>query len=152
MICRQVEKEMINYYYNELDSATKSAISDHISGCLRCQSAWKDLKATLDSIEGPIPTTKILQGDYLAGVYKKIKGKQRRRLLVTLVSAITPFVLVVSLGVTAYIIKTKIETSLAIQDLELVEHLDLVQDMEIIQGLGESETVPEEEVRQGEST
>lgn len=145
MICKEVERELINYYYNEVDTSTKAAISDHISGCPRCQASWKALNATLSSIERGIPPTKILEKGYLEGVFKKIKRRQRQKLLITLASAITPFVLVVSLGVTGYVVKTKIETSLAVQEYELIEQLDLVQDMELIQNLEELEAIAREE-------
>jgi predicted anti-sigma-YlaC factor YlaD len=151
MICREVEGELVSYYYDEVDAATKSAISDHLSGCPRCQASWRDLRATLDRIERATPPTKILERDYLTGISEKIKRRQRQKLLATLASTITPFVLVVALGVTAYFIKTKIETNLATQEYELIEHLDLVQDMEIIQELEELEAIPTEEVQQGKS-
>ena len=141
MTCKDVERELVNYYYNEVDATAKSAISDHISGCLRCQTSWRDLNATLGSVERGVPPAKILERDYLTGVFKKIKKRQRHKLLVTLASAITPFVLMVTLGVTAYVIHTRIETSLVAQEYELIEHLDLVQDMEIIQDLDEIEAI-----------
>ncbi|MDI6760094.1 MAG: zf-HC2 domain-containing protein [Candidatus Brocadiaceae bacterium] len=144
MTCKEVERELVNYYYNEVDATTRSAVSDHISTCPRCQVSWKDLNATLKGVERGVPPIKVIERDYLAGVFKKIKKRQRHKLLVTLVSAITPFVLMVSLGVSAYIIKTKIETSLVAQEYELIEQLDLVQDMEIIQNLEDLEAISTE--------
>lgn len=151
MICREVEGGLVSYYYDEVDDATKSAISDHLTGCPRCRVSWRDLRATLDGIERTAPPTKILERDYLAGISKKIKRRQRQKLLAILASTITPFILVVALGVTAYFIKTKIETNLATQEYELIENLDLVQDMEILQELEELEVIPKEEVQQGKS-
>jgi predicted anti-sigma-YlaC factor YlaD len=145
MVCNEVERELINYYYNEVEASTKSAISDHLLGCPRCQASWRDLNATLGSIERITPPARIIEKDYLAGVFKKVKRRQRQKLYATLASTIAPFVILLSLGMTGYVIKTKIETSLATQEYELIEHLDLVQDMEVIESLDELEAISEEE-------
>ncbi|MFN3466944.1 MAG: anti-sigma factor family protein, partial [Candidatus Brocadiales bacterium] len=66
MTCKDVEGELVNYYYKEVDATTKSAISDHIAGCPRCQASWRDLNATLSSVGRDIPPTMVLERDYLA--------------------------------------------------------------------------------------
>ncbi|HHT9117119.1 MAG TPA: anti-sigma factor family protein [Candidatus Hypogeohydataceae bacterium YC38] len=144
MQCEDVGRELVNYYYEEVDDPLRIAISEHIPGCPRCQRAWEELKSTLNTIKKPFIPSKLLEGDYLEGVYKKIKEKRRHRLFLILASTLAPVILLVSLSFAMYLYTLKVETGLISQDYELIENLELFQDIDIIQNLDELEAMDKE--------
>jgi anti-sigma factor RsiW len=149
MKCKDVERDLILYYYGEIDDTLKSAISNHIASCDKCASAWERVKATLDisDVKDPELPESFWQ-NYRRKVYQKIEDKKspahfgllKPRLVQ--VAAMILVILLIGLG-GGKLYKAKQEEAFITKNYELIKNFEMFEDFEILQHLEEIETVKE---------
>lgn len=145
--CKEIEKDLILYYYEEIDPPTGKSIEEHISVCKSCHNAWENL---IDSLNAVKPAEPALSDSFWHGyfdkVYRKIE-KRRRPLLsgilrpafVRIAVATVLFVVVISGGFKLYQVRQ--ERTFITRNYELIRDIEMFEDFEVIQLLDELEGV-----------
>lgn len=149
MKCKDVERDLILYYYGEIDDTLKSAIRNHIASCDKCAVAWERLKATLDisDVKEPELPESFWQG-YRRKVYQKIEDKKSSARFGVLkprfiqVAAMILVILLIGLG-GGKLYKAKQEEAFITKNYELIKNFELFEDLEVLQNLEEIEAIKE---------
>ncbi|MBI5196174.1 MAG: hypothetical protein HZA10_07620 [Nitrospirae bacterium] len=146
MQCKEVQKELVNYYYNEAGNVLKSAVDEHLGYCDNCASSLEKLKKTLNGIKIKEPALPdAFWKRYSQKVYKKIDSKkphrERTSWLFRLPRLIPAAAIAMALlavfwgGIKFY--ESKQENTFISQNYDFIKNLDLFEEYEILQNLQE---------------
>jgi hypothetical protein len=150
MQCKDVQKELVNYYYNEAGNILKSAVDEHLGHCDNCASSLEKLKKTLDGIKIEEPVlTDVLWERYSQKVYKKIDSRelpQEREFRLFRLPRLIPataaaIVLLTALWGSVKLYESKQEKTFISQNYDLIKNLEMFEEYEILQNLQEIEAV-----------
>jgi len=146
--CKDVEKNLILYYYDEVDPSTKAELADHLESCTRCRSSWTQLKTTLDAIKIKEPElSESFWQDYLRKVHQKIEDKRSHRYFPLLlkprfVQVVVTVVILLVIGFWGFkFYISKKEDAFIRENYELIKNLELFENFEILRHLDEIEGV-----------
>ena len=144
MKCKNIQKELISYYYQDLNDALKAEIERHLGTCDKCMSSWERLKTTLNNIETKEPDfPHAFWQEYRRKVYEKIEGKKASNLsrFPGFAPALAAIVIVLSLSIFGGIrfYESKQERDFIAKNYELMKNLELFEDLEILEHMEEIE-------------
>ncbi len=146
MRCKEIQEELISYYYNELDETSKSEIEQHLRGCSKCISSLERLKTTLNSIEAKEPDLPhVFWQRYRRKVYGKIEGKKRLKPLWVPRFAPVAVTIIIALSLSIFggirLYESKQEKEFIAKNYELMKNLEFFEDLEILQNMEEIEAL-----------
>ncbi|MBI4709508.1 MAG: hypothetical protein HY759_00065 [Nitrospirae bacterium] len=150
MQCKDVQKELVNYYYNEVSNVIKSAVDEHLEYCNNCASSLEKLKNTLDGIKIEEPVlTDVFWERYSQKVYKKVDGRELRqerkfrlfRLPRLIPAAAAAIVLLTAFWGSVKLYESKQENTFISRNYDLINNLELFEEYELLQNLQEIEAV-----------
>ena len=143
MKCKDIERDLILYYYDEIEPSAKAELKAHLESCDNCMSSWERLKDTLDAAkvkELDLPDS--FWQRYRSEVYEKIEGKKSfspfkmPRFAPAAVMALILFFAVFG-GIKLY--ESKQDEAFISKNYELIKNLEVLEDVEILQHLEEIE-------------
>jgi hypothetical protein len=148
MKCKDIEKNLILYYYDEIDPSAKVELSSHLETCTKCKSSWDQLKTTLDVIKIKEPElSESFWQNYLSKVHERVEGKKSHRYFPLLlkprfaqVIVTVVILLIIGFGGFKFYISKKEDTFIR-ENYELIKNLELFENFEILRHLDEIEGV-----------
>jgi len=143
MDCRYDDRDILLYYYGDLDRIEYERLNEHLRSCAKCRDRLSVLKDTLDSLpsELRVPEEVNLE-NFHARVRQKLERQNERR------SAVLPslkpvyavvvilFVIVTAIGGIKFY-NEKQEQKFIMENFELIVNIDMLEDIEIIEHLEE---------------
>ncbi len=154
MKCKEIQQDMVNYYYQELDNAARSEITRHLETCAACRQTYVQIKNALALVareQLEKDKSSAFWQDFQYKVYHKLEAEKTagfwwqgllmpRRLVPALAGAVILLLIIVT---SARLVKhgpemTSSDLQIA-QELELIENYELIQDLEILENLPEAE-------------
>ncbi len=147
MKCNYTDKDLMLYYYEELDPSMTERLESHLKKCSQCTDSLNKLKATLDTIEIKDPEIEeSFWTNYRAVVHKKIRERKsqnktvllRPRFIQSITAALLMLVIVFG-GVRLY--ENRRQEIFIIENYELMMNIEMFEDYEMLQYLEEFEAV-----------
>lgn len=145
MKCKEIEKELIAYYYKETEPSMDAEISKHLEDCEMCATSWRKLKMTLNAVEvKELEMPGAFWNKYLGRVYWKIKNRKAQKRfftsrLVPVTAGVLTLLLVVFGGLRLY--ESRQEDAFISSNYEILRGLDVYQNLEVLQHLEEIEAM-----------
>jgi hypothetical protein len=154
MGCKNIQPDLVNYYYRDLDGPRMSAIARHLETCAACRQTYVQIKKTLvlvakEQLEKD--KSSAFWQDFQYKVYQKLEAEKAadswwqgllvpRRLVPALAGAVILLLIIIT---SARLVKHGSEMSPAdlqiAQELELIENYELIQDLDVLENLPEAE-------------
>lgn len=135
------EKDLVLFYYGELDAARRQRLQSHLADCPVCRGRLDALQRSLDHLSMPgVALSEIEKNRLTAVITEKAaqRGKPQRWLLGSAAAAVAT--LVISLMIlpgglsrwTGQLPQSEAEIGM-LQDMELLQNLDLLENLELLQ-------------------
>jgi len=146
MKCKDIQKELVNYYYEEIDQIKRSKVYKHLETCKRCAFEWEGLKDILNAAKVKKPDlSDAFWERYRYKVYEKIEGKETagafwRKFVPS--SAIAAVLLFIILGSIKFY-ESKQEEAYVYRNYEIIKHIELLEDFDVLQHFEEIEYIGE---------
>ncbi|MDI6800944.1 MAG: zf-HC2 domain-containing protein [Thermodesulfovibrionales bacterium] len=146
MRCRDAEKDLLLYYYEELDPSATEEIKRHLETCSRCLYSWEKIRTSLDKLKiKEHEPADAYWNNYLEKVYEKIEAKGSKKYFVVLKPAIVyvfAIILVIITGIGGFkVYEKKQEDAFVTKNHEMIKDLELLENLEILQDLEEIENI-----------
>jgi anti-sigma factor RsiW len=143
MKCKDAERELIPYYYGELDPSAERELKRHLEDCARCKASWDGIRNTLEAVgtDEPEMPDAFWQG-YRRKVHEKVKGKRLPGPLRILKPGLAQaFVMILIFLLAGYggqmLYRSNQEKKFIAENYELIENLELLENMEFFEYLEE---------------
>lgn len=148
MKCKEIQPELVAYYYNELETEKLNLIGNHLKGCHLCQEALKEIEKTLAMVGKriDIPRSEKFWNAYLDKVYQRIEedsflsGLYRNifiepKLAPILVASL--LILILAGSSSLYLINKnkKYEQMQLAQNIELFRDFEVIEDLDLLNNL-----------------
>jgi GTP:adenosylcobinamide-phosphate guanylyltransferase len=143
MNCRYDNRDILLYYYGDLDRIKHEHLNEHLRSCAKCRDRLSGLKDTLDSLpsELRVPEDVDLK-NFHARVRQKLERQNERRSAILLplkpvYAVVVIFFVIVTVigGIKFY--NEKQEQRFIMENFELIVNIDMLEDIEIIEHLEE---------------
>jgi anti-sigma factor RsiW len=142
MDCGFSERDILLYYYGEMDEAERKRLQRHLHGCERCGSRLSELREALDRLPAELQVPGVNLDDFRVRVREKLERRQKRRGVLPLnlspVQAVVAllFVIVTAIG-GMKLYHDRQEQRFIMENYELIVNMELLEDIEIIEHLEE---------------
>ena len=142
MTCKEIKKDIICLYYNDIEGPLKKRVERHIKKCDDCRTFFSNIRTTLDIIDKNI-LKKHTSKYYIQGIYEKIEKKRKPRWSLFKIPRFVPagalLFLILIIGIIGGIryrnIQSEKEFQFLIQNYEVLEQMDLFENIELIKVL-----------------
>ncbi|ABA90358.1 hypothetical protein Pcar_3123 [Syntrophotalea carbinolica DSM 2380] len=135
------EKELVLFYYGELDAAGRQRLQSHLADCPACRSRLDALQRSLDHLSMPGVTLSEIEKTRLTAVITEKasqRAKPQRWLLGSAAAAVAT--LAISLMIlpgnfarwTGQLPQSETEIGM-LQDMELLQNIDLLENLDLLQ-------------------
>lgn len=150
MQCRDVQKELVNYYYNDAGNVLKSEVDEHLGHCDNCASSLEKLRDALDVIKIKEPIlTDVFWKRYSQKIFEKIDSKKPHqgrtswlfRLPRLIPATAAAIVLLTAFWGSVKLYESKQEKTFISQNYDVIKNLEMFEEYEILQNLQEIEAV-----------
>jgi len=149
MKCKDVERDLILYYYGEIEPFKEIGLKSHLESCDKCMSSWEGLKTLLESIKAEeIEMPESFWQGYRRKVYQRIEEKKSPvyfgilKPRIVQVAAMILIILLIGLG-GGRLYKVKQEEAFITKNYEMIKDFELFENFEVLQNLEEIEAVKE---------
>ncbi|MDD5259317.1 MAG: hypothetical protein PHD29_05075 [bacterium] len=154
MECKKIQRSLVNYYYQELDSPAMSKIAGHLETCVACRQTYGQIKKTLTLVakeQVEKEKSSFFWQDFQHQVYQAVSAEKEslsrwrgflapRRLVPALAGALILLLIIISSPRWSRHGSEMTSADLPIvQELELIENYELIQDLELLENLQEAE-------------
>ncbi|MFQ5900701.1 MAG: anti-sigma factor family protein [Thermodesulfobacteriota bacterium] len=135
MRCKDIKKELICYYYGDINEDVRKNLETHLEGCPDCNTFFKEIKETLQTVdksaERQSPDRR-----YVQGVYERIEKKKGGfPLFIPRLVPVTALVLLfVFLGLSRYK-SVRREKDILLQNYEVIERMTMLEEIEVLEVL-----------------
>lgn len=151
MKCKDVQKNLVLFYYQEADTSLQKELKDHLDSCHGCQTFYAQARSTLQNIDDfdleEIKST-MYWDRFTAQVMEKVQAPKiakcwQEYIMIPrrLIPAVVAFAILLVVAIPrfrVYQAEKRMEQQL-VQELELVEHMDILENLELLENMEELE-------------
>ncbi len=147
MKCSDRERDLLLYYYDELDGTVREGMERHLDGCSSCAAAYAKLKTTLDGMELKEPELpESFWPSYNRKVYRKIEKRSNSKRWALFrprfiqVGAMALVLIFVGIGgIKVY--DAREERAFISENYALMSNMELLEEFDLMHNLDEVESV-----------
>ncbi len=146
MNCEDIQKRLIEYYYNEIGPKEAESIQRHLDSCTRCSRAYYKFRKELDRLKVEEPSIpQEFWKEFNRKVKDRITEREAKRFYLSrpvaaFVSALV-LIIILMLGYRYY--NTKQTERFITENYELLKNLELYENLDLIEHLEEIELLEE---------